>query len=50
VETGALRPVVDRVYGLDDIAAAHAHVESRHRRGAVVLGIRPEAVPAAAAA
>lgn len=50
VETGALRPVIDRVYGLDDIAAAHAHVEGRHRRGAVVLGIRPEAVPAVAAA
>ena len=50
VEMGALRPVIDRVYPLDDIAAAHAHVEGRHRRGAVVLGIRPEAVPAAAAA
>jgi NADPH:quinone reductase-like Zn-dependent oxidoreductase len=50
VEMGALRPVIDRVCGLDDIAAAHAHVEGRHRRGAVVLGIRPEAVPADAAA
>jgi NADPH:quinone reductase-like Zn-dependent oxidoreductase len=48
--SGALRPVIDRTYGLDDIVAAHIHVEGRHRRGAVILGIRQEDVPAAAAA
>ncbi len=39
VEAGALRPVVDQVYPLRAIAAAYAHVESRHRRGAVVLKV-----------
>lgn len=38
VESGALRPVVDRVYPLDRIVDAHRHVDGRHKRGAVVVG------------
>jgi len=41
VETGALRPVIDRTFALDDIAAAHTHVEGRHRKGSVIVTVRP---------
>lgn len=37
VTDGQLRPVVDRRFALSDIRAAHAHVEGRHRKGAVLL-------------
>lgn len=39
--SGAIRPVIDRRYPFDRIAEAHAHVEGRHRRGAVVLDVAP---------
>ncbi|AHM04068.1 alcohol dehydrogenase, zinc-containing [Roseibacterium elongatum DSM 19469] len=42
IEAGRLRPVIDRVYPFDQIHAAYAHVESRRRKGAVVLKL-PEA-------
>ncbi|MGI1661301.1 NAD(P)-dependent alcohol dehydrogenase [Palleronia sp. KMU-117] len=50
VDRGDLRPVIDQIYGLDDIVAAHEHVESRHRAGAVVISVRPSAIPASVAA
>jgi NADPH:quinone reductase-like Zn-dependent oxidoreductase len=49
METGALRAVVDSRFPLDDIAAAHRRVESRHARGAVVVTM-DAAQPAAIAA
>jgi NADPH:quinone reductase-like Zn-dependent oxidoreductase len=39
IEEGKLRPVVDSVYPLADAAQAHARVESRHKKGSVVLRI-----------
>lgn len=36
---GKLRPIVDRVYRFADIRGAYEHVESRHRKGAVVLAV-----------
>jgi NADPH:quinone reductase-like Zn-dependent oxidoreductase len=39
IASGALRPVIDEVYPMDQIAAAHRHVEGRHRRGSVVVAI-----------
>ena len=39
VVEGHLRPLIDRVYPFDQIRAGYAHVEGRHRRGAVVLDV-----------
>ena len=36
---GAIRPVIDRVLPLEEIAAAHALVDSGRKRGAVVLAL-----------
>jgi NADPH:quinone reductase-like Zn-dependent oxidoreductase len=40
VEGGALRPVVDRHYELDDIREAHRHLEQGRPRGSVVVSLR----------
>jgi NADPH:quinone reductase-like Zn-dependent oxidoreductase len=37
VEAGACRPNIDRVFGLDDIAAAHQYMEDNHAAGKLVL-------------
>jgi len=37
VEQGAIRPVVDAVYSLDEAVAAHKHVETGQTRGKVVF-------------
>ncbi|MDP1921021.1 MAG: NADP-dependent oxidoreductase [Myxococcales bacterium] len=37
VESGALRPVIDRVFPLAEAAAAHRYLETGHARGKVVL-------------
>lgn len=40
VEQGAIRPVVDKVYPLEDIAQAHAHVETGRTQGKVAITLR----------
>jgi NADPH:quinone reductase-like Zn-dependent oxidoreductase len=37
VEAGVYRPNIDRVFGLDDIAAAHRHMEENRAAGKVVV-------------
>jgi len=39
VEQDKIRPVIDRVYQMDDLAAAHEYVESRRACGKVVISI-----------
>lgn len=36
-EAGAFKPVMDRVYPFDRIVDAHAHVETHHKKGNVVV-------------
>ncbi|MGW5225703.1 zinc-binding dehydrogenase [Nocardia niigatensis] len=36
IESGAYRPAIDRVFGLDDIAAAHRYMENNQATGKVV--------------
>lgn len=38
--TGVLKPVIDRVYRLDQAAEAHAYVDTGRKRGSVVLTLR----------
>ena len=37
VAAGTLRPVIDRVYPMAEIAEAHRSVEGRHKRGSVIV-------------
>ncbi len=37
IGSGALKPVVDRVYPMADIVQAHRRVEGRHKRGSVIV-------------
>lgn len=39
VESGAFKPVIDQVYPFERIRDAHARVETRHKRGNVVVNL-----------
>jgi len=41
IEAGALKPVIDRCYPFEQIAEAHHHVDTGHKRGNVVVTIGP---------
>lgn len=38
-ETGVLKPVIDKVYSFPRLAEAHAHVQTGHKRGSVVVSV-----------
>ena len=50
LETGEIRAVIDSHYPLERIADAHRRVESRHKRGSVVVTVAPQALPVGKAA
>ena len=37
--SGELKPVIDRIYRLEEAAAAHAYVDTGRKRGSVVLTV-----------
>ena len=39
-DSGTLRPVVDRVFAFEDVAAAHAYMESGAHQGKIVLDLQ----------
>jgi len=43
IESGAVRPVIDHVYPMQEITDAHRRVEGRHKRGSVIvtMGLTP---------
>ena len=43
IEAGKLKPVIDRVYAMAEIAAAHRYVETKRKKGNVVITIRESA-------
>lgn len=42
-----VQPIIDTVYPLSAASAAHAHVETRHRKGAIILSIQNQGAAAA---
>jgi NADPH:quinone reductase-like Zn-dependent oxidoreductase len=42
VEAGELRPVIDRQYPIDQMAAAHRYAETEQKKGNIVIVVDPE--------
>ena len=40
VESGQIKPVMDKIYSLDDIVEAHRYVEKGHKKGGVAITVK----------
>jgi len=40
VESGKIKPVIDRLYNLSQVAEAHAYVEQQHKKGNVIITVK----------
>ena len=40
LESGALKPIIDRIFPLDDVADAHRYMESNRQMGKIVVMVQ----------